>query len=400
MGALKILIADDDSLNLMIIERHLVNGLKKYDTIDFEVLTANNGVEALELAKNNLFDLILLDWEMPEMDGIDVLKLLKSDELTQEVPIIMVTSNTSSEHLKTAIEAGAIDFLKKPIDPLELIARVRSVIKVSTAYQQIKKQHLEISLQKEQITASINYALRMQKAMIPSNELLHRMSSDYFVLNIPKDIVSGDFYWASIESGLNFYIVADCTGHGVPGAMMSMIGNNLLNEIIKNKKIYSPEIILVHLHRGIRMAFNQSKSESRDGMDISIVVWDKNKKILSFAGAMNNMILITNNESIDILADKYSIGGKQLEEERIFTKQEIQISDPENTHFYIYSDGYHDQFGGVDFKKFYLKRFKELLIENNKLPKSELKALLKTTFDNWISGYSQMDDILVMGVQL
>jgi CheY-like chemotaxis protein len=399
MSVLKILLADDDSVNLMIIERHLVNGLKKYDTFDFELIKAYNGVEALEIARNQHLDLILLDWEMPEMDGIDVLRVLKSEVKIDEIPVVMVTSNTTSEHLKTAIEAGAADFLRKPIDPIELIARVRSVVKISTSYQHIKQQNIEIKEQKEQITASINYARRMQNAMFPSNKLLASMCSDFFVLNIPKDIVSGDFYWAAVEGELHFFVVADCTGHGVPGAMMSMIGNNLLNETIKNKHIYSPELILQHLHVGVREAFNQSESVSRDGMDMAVVVWDKSNQLLSYAGAMNNMLLINDDEVIDVHSDKNPIGGKQLEDVRQFTKHEFNVSSG-NTHFYIYSDGYHDQFGGPDFKKFLIKRFKDLLLEGYKLSKTEQHDQLKNTFSDWTKDCSQMDDIMVMGVKL
>lgn len=399
MGSLKILLVDDDRLNLMLIERHLVNGLKKYDSFNYELIKVYDGKEALEVVNSQHIDLVLLDWEMPEMDGIEVLKELKSNSRTNEIPVIMVTSNSTSEHLKLAIETGAVDFLKKPIDSIELVTRVRSVVKISQAYIQIKKQNAEITEQKEQITASINYARRMQNAMLPSNEMLASMSSDFFVLNMPKDIVSGDFYWASIEKNFNFYIVADCTGHGVPGAMMSMIGNELLNEIIKNKKIFSPELILEHLHRGVRQTFKQSESISQDGMDIAIVVLDKLNQKLSYAGAMNNLLLINNKEVIDVLADKKSVGGKQLEEERFFTKHEFDISKGD-VHFYIYTDGYHDQFGGTEFKKFLIKRFRELIISNFHLPKQEQCEYMKKVFSEWIEGHFQMDDVLVMGVKL
>lgn len=399
MGLLKILLVDDDRLNLMLIERHLVNGLKKYDTYNYEIIKVYNGKEALQIVNSQYIDLILLDWEMPEMDGIEVLKELKSNSKTNEIPVIMVTSNSTSEHLKLAIETGAVDFLKKPIDPIELVTRVRSVVKISQAYMQIKVQNAEITEQKEQITASINYARRMQNAMLPSNDLLASMSSDFFVLNMPKDIVSGDFYWASSENNFNFYIVADCTGHGVPGAMMSMIGNELLNEIIKNKKIYSPELILEHMHRGVRQTFKQSESISQDGMDMAIVVFDKLNNKLQYAGAMNNLILINNNEVIDVIADKKSVGGKQLEEERFFTKHEFDIIEG-NVHFYIFTDGYHDQFGGADFKKFLIKRFKEMIISGYQLPKSEQCENMKSVFFDWILGHVQMDDVLVMGVKL
>ena len=399
MNALNILLTDDDHLNLMIIERHLIKGFLHDEANQYNIMKAYNGHEALSLVAQHHFDLVLLDWEMPEMDGIEVLKILKANPLTVEIPVMMVTSNTSSEYLKEAIGTGAVDFIKKPIDPIELIARVKSVIKVSTAYQQIKKQNIEINDQKEQITASINYARRMQKAMLPSDELLAEMSTDFFVLNQPKDIVSGDFYWAAIIDQWHIFIVADCTGHGVPGAMMSMIGNNLLNEIIKNKNIYSPDLILNHLHQGVRLALNQQESNSRDGMDIGIVVYDSENQSLAFSGAMNNLLLINDGNVFDIQADRKAVGGKQLEDSRCFTKHVLDVSRGD-THFYLYTDGYHDQFGGLEFKKFFVKRFKDLLVEDYKLPKKQQEMHLKQVMTDWMEGYLQMDDILVMGVKL
>ena len=153
------------------------------------------------------------------------------------------------------------------------------------------------------------------------------------------------------------------------------------------------------MHRGVRQTFKQSESISQDGMDMAIVVFDKLNNKLQYAGAMNNLILINNNEVVDVIADKKSVGGKQLEEERFFTKHEFDIIEG-NVHFYIFTDGYHDQFGGADFKKFLIKRFKEMIISGYQLPKSEQCENMKNVFFDWILGHVQMDDVLVMGVKL
>jgi hypothetical protein len=178
-----------------------------------------------------------------------------------------------------------------------------------------------------------------------------------------------------------------------------MIGNNLLNEIIKNKNIYSPELILNQLHLGVRLAFNQQESISRDGMDIGIVVYDSENQSLEYAGAMNNLILINDGNVFDLQSDKKSVGGKQIDDEHKFTKHALDVSRGD-THFYMYTDGYHDQFGGLEFKKFFVKRFKDLLVEDYRLPKKQQEIHLRNVLAEWMDGYLQMDDILVMGIKL
>lgn len=397
---LNILIADDDAVNLMIIERVLVSGIKKFN-FDFEckIFKVENGLEIFDILKNEEIDLILLDWEMPGMDGIDVLKKMKSDEDTLDIPVIMITGNTTSEHLRLALETGAIDFLRKPVDAVELIARLSSVVKVNAAYQQVIQSNKKVVAHQAEIKSSITYAARLQNAMLPSADLMTKLFYDNFIINMPRDIVSGDFYWVKKVNGLIFIVLGDCTGHGVPGAMMSMLGHHLLNEAILNAELTAPEQILAYLHKGVRQSLHQTYSTViRDGMDMGIVVINPQSHELSFAGAMHHLYIHNLEEWVEIKGDKLSIGGKQLEEERIF--QSVTMPYKSGYKLLLHSDGYVDQFGGEDFKKFLAKRFMDLLNENGEKSSSGLGSVLQQTINNWMKGYEQMDDILVLGVTL
>jgi serine phosphatase RsbU (regulator of sigma subunit) len=274
----------------------------------------------------------------------------------------------------------------------------------------IEDQKNEIAKINEDITASITYAKRIQTAMLPFPERLKNSFEEYFILFRPRDIVSGDFYWFAdtkdivtgseeVEGkGKIIFAVADCTGHGVPGAFMSMIGNELLNDIVIKRKIYEPDIILNQLHKGIRYALRQDRTENRDGMDVALVVIDRDEKTLSFAGAKNPMYLFYNNEPILVKGDKVPIGGSQHEEERIFTKHVFSISG--ECIFYLFTDGYQDQFGGPDNKKFMVKRFKQMLEFLYRSNFKEQKDVLEEELDNWIGYDKQIDDILVVGVKI
>jgi serine phosphatase RsbU (regulator of sigma subunit) len=192
---------------------------------------------------------------------------------------------------------------------------------------------------------------------------------------------------------------ADCTGHGVPGALLTMIALNMLNDIVTVRQIVEPDKILNELHKSIRKALKQDETENRDGMDMVMCVIDKEARTLEFAGAKNAVIYIQNNELISTKGDMHPIGGLQKETERIFQKQAIDIS--QETTIFISSDGYADQFGGGNDKKFTTKKFKELLLQIHQENPETQKELLDTTLENWKGkGGKQMDDILVIGFKV
>ena len=252
------------------------------------------------------------------------------------------------------------------------------------------------------ITDSINYAQNIQQAILPNNTELQKSFGDYFVLYIPKDIVSGDFYWHTNRNGKVFIAVCDCTGHGVPGAFVSMIGASLLKDVIIEKGIEEPGEILSALSRGVKDIFTQEgQLEAQDGMDMSLCVFEKNNadiafQRMKFAGANNSLLLVRKeSEIIEIKADRTPIGGN-TEVDFEFETREINLSKGDSV--YMYTDGYIDQFGGPKSKKFMKKNFKDLLTQIHQQPMEDQLVEIKEKMKNWIGEGEQVDDILVIGI--
>jgi len=271
--------------------------------------------------------------------------------------------------------------------------------------EQIIDQKQVIEKKNEDIVASINYARRIQTAMLPRMHLI-KESLNAFILYRPRDIVSGDFYWFADVEQVSFnqtkkrsiIIAADCTGHGVPGAFVSMVGNELLNEIIKRHEVHAPYEILEWLNEGIKRVFQFKETRSRDGMDIAICAIDKENKTMEFAGAHNPIVYVQNNEMTVIKGDRISVGEKWPKKMKRHTNHTISIEEP--TIFYLFSDGFQDQFGGASGKKFMRAKFYRLLHEASALTIDKQQALLEQRLDDWMGEHSQIDDILVLGVHV
>lgn len=265
----------------------------------------------------------------------------------------------------------------------------------------IEKQKQLVEEKNLKITDSINYAKRIQHSIFPTRELIKAVLPDSFVFFRPKDIVSGDFYWISEKNGKLLIAVADCTGHGVPGAFMSMIGNTLLNEIVNVKNISEPGQILNHLNKGIINILHQNNSETNtqdDGMDITILAIDKTNNEVEFAGANHFAYLIKVNELKTLKGDVFSIGGMFWEEDVKFSSQKIKIEKGDT--FYLFTDGFIDQFGGEKNSKFLSRRFEQLL-QNIQQPDMEQQAeKLITAFDDWKGNNKQLDDVCVIGIRI
>ncbi len=279
------------------------------------------------------------------------------------------------------------------------------------ATQDLLRQKERIEKQNRDISASIKYASRIQRAMLPKPELFAKYFDDFFIYYRPKETVSGDFYWLAevrpekpslFQEEINTKIilaVADCTGHGVPGAFMAMLGDAYLNQIIKIQHIYAPDKILNELNRNIRDTLHQEDSESTDGMDIAICVIDKQERSLDFAGAKIDLIYVQDEKMVRVHGDIFSIGGLKQERDKEFTMKRIDITAP--TLFYLYSDGFQDQFGGKYGRKYMAKRFREFLYKIHSLPMEEQKKELDREFKRWKGKkYPQMDDITVIGIYL
>jgi len=261
----------------------------------------------------------------------------------------------------------------------------------------VNLQRSELSDKNIEITASLNYAQRIQQTILPQLSTIQAILPESFVLFMPRDIVSGDFYWFSAKGEKVLIIAADCTGHGVPGAFMTMIGNQLLYDIIENRQITEADQILTHLHRAIRKTMKQDETGNREGMDVSLVVIDKEKKTMDFAGAKNPIIYIQNGQMHHIKGDRIAIGGEIHNQTKFFNKHTIDISVP--TTFYLFSDGYQDQFGGKEDRKFMLPKMKELFLKIHQEEMPTQKHILENTLKEWIAEASekQIDDVLIIG---
>jgi serine phosphatase RsbU (regulator of sigma subunit) len=264
---------------------------------------------------------------------------------------------------------------------------------------ELKKVYDIIDEKNKDITASINYASRIQNAMLPDPEEIKGLSKNCFILYLPKDIISGDFYWFNKMKDKLIIAAADCTGHGVPGALMSMLGISFLEEIVNNRKISESGKILDELRKEILRSLHQSSKcqETKDGMDISLCIIDETIKNIQYSGAFNNLYLIRNNELIEYCADRMPI-GLSVYADKNFTTQNIPYL--KGDLIYIFSDGYADQFGGPDNRKFKYKTFKDLLTEIHKLPLFNQKKILEKRFYEWKNEYVQTDDVLIIGIKL
>jgi transcriptional regulator with GAF, ATPase, and Fis domain len=289
-------------------------------------------------------------------------------------------------------------YITTALENAQLYESVETKVKERTS--EVMRQQAELEQMNKEITDSINYARTIQEAILPFSDRISQSIKDFFIHYQPKAIVSGDFYWFTEVDGKQIMAAADCTGHGVPGAFMSMIGNDMLNDIVNRRGITRPDLILNELHKGIRYVLKQEQTLNQDGMDIALVEIDKKNKKIYYAGAKNPLIYVCNNECFIVKADKIYIGGTQQreEQERLFKLNEIELSS--EMMIYLFSDGMADQFGGPKGKKFKQKQLMELLLANSNKPLEEQKNILDKTFVDWKGNLEQVDDVLVIGIRI
>ncbi len=274
-------------------------------------------------------------------------------------------------------------------------------------YQELKQRNEEIETQRDQIdnknrkmTDSIIYAQRIQKALLPSEEYLKKLLPSSFVLYIPKDIVSGDFYWVERKGENILFAAVDCTGHGVPGALMSIISYDIINQAINEHNLTKPSQVLNYIHAGLNLVLlTDEKTSLKEGMDISLCCYNTKTSILQYAGAFNPLLLVRNNQIFEYKADSQPIvvSSEYQYQKTRFSHQEIKIEKGDIV--YVFTDGYTDQFGGTKRKKYLRKNFKKKLLEIHHYPLNEQKRLLNEEFYSWKGKIEQIDDVLVMGIK-
>lgn len=266
----------------------------------------------------------------------------------------------------------------------------------SKAEKLVHEQKMELQEKNKETTDSINYAQHIQRAILPSQEFIDSHLPESFVVYLPKSIVSGDFYWVLEKDGFLFFAVCDCTGHGVPGAMMSVIAQNILNRIVFGFNLKKPSDILDKASELMEATLAQGGGGMRDGMDIALCAWNKKTMMLEYAGANNPLYLISDNELKEFKATKAPIGKFEARVPFINNTMQLKKGDV----IYLFSDGMADQFGGPDGKKFKYKALKELLLTIHQQPKSEQKNTISSVFNNWKGNYEQVDDVCLMGIKM
>ncbi len=386
-----ILLVDDNPKNLQILGNYLRNE-------GFKAEFALDGNTALDWLGRREFDLILLDIMMPGMDGFEVCRIIKADPVKQEIPIIFLTAKVDTESIVNAFDLGAVDYVIKPFNQKELIARVKTQIEIKRSRDEIARNLEEIEYNNKLITYSIQYAHTIQAAVLKASQNGSDFFPEMFCLILPKDIVSGDFYWFHRIDNKLLVGVFDCTGHGIPGAFMSMLGVALLNETANRDRIVEPHLILNRLREKIIEALGQKGiiSEVKDGMDGSIISYDLKSKTLVYSGAFNPMYLIRDNKIIEFKGDRMPLSYHDKISD--FSCQEIKTR--QDDLIYLFTDGYVDQFGGQEDKKFLRNQFKQVLLKIHKNPMEVQKEMLLDTYKIWKGSEDQVDDITVVGLKL
>ena len=373
-------------------------------------------IYAVEGNKSIAFDKLMESVEMQDAvrnKGNHGLIVRQTMAYQHEKDSLLLDEKHKSEQAKTALEKKATRNLAYglAIAALLFVGLAIFLFKRNKEKQRtneiITKQKEEVEFQKEvveekqkEILDSIKYALHIQQAILPTKKELDNLFEEYFVLYKPKDIVSGDFYWANEVNGKQYIAAIDCTGHGVPGAFMSLVGNDGLNRAMNELGITQPAEILNSLDSFVTKTLNQNRENSdvRDGMDMALIALDKDAMQLEYAGAMNPLLILRKGEWIEIKGNKQPIGSFIGEEKQKFTNHTIKLEKGDT--IYIYSDGYIDQFGGEKGKKFKSSRFKKLLVELQNENLITQKEKLHHTLENWMQNYEQIDDVCVVGVRV
>lgn len=338
-----------------------------------------------------------------EIDLLNTDKMLKEAQLRER--------EAQSRIQRIIILAGAIFVLVLIVSSVTIYKNYKDKKKANELLNlqniEIQKQRDQIQKQNENISKSINYAQGIQRALLPPQSNLQAIFPESFIFFRPRDVVSGDYYWfkelttgygSNEKNGKVAVSAIDCTGHGVPGAFLSMIGYNLLDDIVF-RGIHKPGAILTELNNGIRRTLRQDETDNRDGMDMALCVVDTHTNTVEFSGAKNPLVYVVNNEVNRIRGDKESIGGGMDYRNDEFTTHVIKVENP--TWFYMFSDGFIDQFGGPDGRKFMIKNFIDLLAGISILPPDQQRDILKNTLKDWLgTKYPQVDDILVVGFKI
>lgn len=360
------------------------------DNAGYTTITSLNGNNSLTYIAKEKFDLIILDFVNSELAGYDVLTQIMERGRNADAPVVFLTEGGGRGNLMQGIRYPNVDFVKKPFKREELLARVGNQIAM--------RRNKEEARAVKSLRDSIKYAFRIQKSMLPSDDLMKEAFPNHFILHKPLDVVSGDFYWAKKIDDIVVFAVADCSGHGVPGAFLSVLGISLLNELSMKIKLDYPHIIMDNLRHKFKESLERSGIESyfSEGIDMVIGMIDtKNLKLYS-AGAFNSIFHSRDGKINEIKGDRQPVGHYPVE--KPFKQHVTQLKAGDQLFFN--TDGIIDQMGGENGKKLQSRGFSSWLKEMGDKTAAEQKQILEEKVNRWMASYSQVDDILVMGIEI
>lgn len=394
----KILVVDDSLRNLELMEEML-------SELNVQVLKAKNATEAMAFLESGDISLAFLDVQMPVVSGYELASMIHDSPKNRLLPVIFVTAIFQDDyHVNKGYETGAVDYIAKPVASHVIKSKAKVFLELDKQHKLLSLQKNEILRQKhlidtknKDVTDSIKYARRIQSAILPHPDEFKNALQDSFIFYKAKDIIGGDFYWIKRRFNQLFVAAVDCTGHGVPGALLSIVGMNELNRASESS--VRPHETLNNLNIRVyeTLHYQYESSDVLDGMDMSLCFFDFEEMTMEYAGAFNSVYHIRNNKLLELKGNKFSI-GTSLKPDIVFTGQEIDIEHGDAV--YLFTDGYADQFGGPDEKKFKQSAFKELLVRISSRPMDEQKKIIEETFMNWKNKTEQIDDILVIGLRL
>ncbi len=359
---------------------------------DIKLLTAEKAINEATIKRKNAFQifyLLIIGFSLISLTTLYFLLRIK-----QKTNQVLLLKNAEILQQKEEIESqrDEIEAQREEIESQRDDLEVQRSIAI--------KQRDEIMRQKQHITDSISYAKHIQTALLPNDSEVNKAIGNGFVFFSPLDIVSGDFYWVSKKENSSVIVVADCTGHGVPGAFMSVMGINFLTSIVEEKNITDPGKILTNLNENVIAALSHADGcmQDKDGMDISLCLIDSENKIIKYACARNRILVWRKGEIIQLDADKYSIGKSPFVDKMVYSTFSFSIE--KGDMLYLLTDGYVDQFGGPNKTKFLTSRFKRLLMQIGSLEPHQQRELLEQNILNWMGNSYQIDDMLIVGIRV
>jgi sigma-B regulation protein RsbU (phosphoserine phosphatase) len=409
----RILIIEDEELI-----RDVISEILTYN--GYETEGEANGEKGVARAIEMKPDLILCDVNMPVMNGLQVLEAIKKNEEIKNIPFVFLTALTTMNDLREGMNLGADDYLIKPFDHKELLATISRLLLKADSLK--KENDVQLDIVKEQVKGfvdSLDRAKAIQNVILPTEDKMNELFPEHFTFFSPKDIVSGDFYWVRKVGDITLMAVADCTGHGVPGALISMSCYTILNNIIDQFNLVHPAEILKKTNK-LFVEFMNSNQESitGDGMDIALCAINNKTNTIQFAGSKRPVYLINkygefNTSSLpeerlrtvedqrgeilyEIKGDVHSIGCRYstfVAEEQVFEFEKGDV-------IYLCSDGYGDQFGEISNRKFMSKNLKNFLLSIHSEQLTKQGQLISDTFKTWKGNREQTDDVTVLGIQL